>query len=96
MYKITSYTKNKAKELGFVVKPSTDSEKKIDVYKNNKKIASVGAIGYNDYPTYLDLEKKGKIPKGTANKRRKLYKLRHSKDRKKINSNGWLADQLLW
>ena len=39
MYHITNYTKQKAKELNVQVKPSTNSKKKIDVYKNNKKIA---------------------------------------------------------
>ena len=96
MYKITNYTKNKAKKLGLVVKPSIFTTKKIDVFRNNIKIGSVGAIAYKDYPTYLELENKKIFPKGTAANRRKLYKIRHDKDRKKINSNGWLADQLLW
>ena len=52
-YKITSYTKNKANKLGVVVKPSKVKDKKIDVFKSGKKIASIGAIGYKDYPTYL-------------------------------------------
>ena len=52
-YNITSYTKNKAKQLNVIIKPSTNPSKKLDVYKNNKKIASVGAIGYNDYPTFI-------------------------------------------
>ena len=47
--------------------------KKIDVFKNGKKIASVGAIGYNAYPTYK--EKKGKK---YADERRRLYKIRVS------------------
>ena len=34
--------------------------------------------------------------KGTADKRRALYKNRHDKDRKKIGSNGYYADKLLW
>ena len=58
MYEITNYTKAKAKELGVTVKNSTNSKKKIDVYKNNNKVASVGAMGYNDYPTYI--KQKGK------------------------------------
>lgn len=95
-YKITKYTQNKAKSLGLVVKPSSVEGKKIDVYKKGIKLASVGAIGYNDYPTYMELEKKGKVPKGTASNRRKLYKIRHKKDRLKKGSNGWFADQLLW
>jgi len=91
MYHITNYTKTKAKQLGVDVKPSTNKKKKIDVYKNGHKIASVGAIGYNDYPTYI--ETKGKQ---YADERRKLYKIRHSKDLKNIGSNGFYADKLLW
>jgi hypothetical protein len=91
MYQITNYTKQKAKELNVKIKPSSNPKKKIDVYKDNKKIASVGAIGYDDYPTYII--KKGKL---YADEKRKLYKLRHSKDRNVINSNGYYADKLLW
>ena len=91
MYKITQYTKEKAKELNVKIKQSTNPKKKIDVYKDNKKIASVGAIGYDDYPTYIN--KKGKP---YADEKRKLYKLRHRKDRNVIGSNGYYADQLLW
>ena len=91
MYQITDYTFQQAKKLGVEVKPSTDKKKKIDVIKNGKKIASVGAIGYKDYPTYI--KEKGLT---YANERRKLYKIRHSKDRQKVGSNGYFADKLLW
>ena len=53
VYHITNYTYKKAKKLGYTVKPSTNKTKKIDVYKKNKKIASVGANGMNYYPTYI-------------------------------------------
>lgn len=95
-YKIHPYSFRKAKELGVVIKPSSNKLKKIDVFKNNQKITSVGAIGYKDFPTYLELEKKGLIPKGTANKRRNLYKIRHMNNRKIKNTAGYYADQLLW
>lgn len=91
MYLITKYTKEQAKKLGVSVKNSNNKEKKIDVIKNNVVIASVGATGYSDYPTYMrthGLE--------YANKRRKLYKIRHNDDRKIVNSNGYWADRLLW
>ena len=91
MYQITNYTYQQAKKLGVDVKPSTDKKKKIDVIKNGYKIASVGAIGYKDYPTYM--KEKGLI---YANERRKLYKIRHSRDRQKVGSNGYFADKLLW
>ena len=95
-YNIKAYTKNQSKKIGVTIKPSVLKGKKIDVFKKGVKVASVGAIGYKDYPTYLELEKKGKVPKGTATKRRKLYKIRHKKDRNIKNSNGFYADRLLW
>ena len=95
-YKILPYSFRKAKELGVVIKPSTNLLKKIDVFKNGKKIASIGARGMNDYPTYLKKEKKGYYEKGYAYKRRKLYKERHEKDRHKVGSNGYYADKILW
>ena len=88
-YKITDYSYNQAKKLNVQIKPSSNKKKKIDVYKDNKKIASIGAIGYNDYPTFI--EKKGIE---FANQRRKLYKERHKKD---LNSkNGFYANRILW
>jgi len=53
MYSITNYTYKQAKKIGVVVKPSTNKTKKIDVYKKGKKLASVGANGMNDFPTYI-------------------------------------------
>ncbi len=90
-YNITEYTLNKANELNVSVKPSINKKKKLDIFKDNKKIASVGAIGYLDYPTYIEQEGIYK-----ANQRRRLYKLRHEKYRKIKGSNSWWADVLLW
>jgi hypothetical protein len=95
-YKILPYSYNKAKGLGVEIKPSTNVLKKIDVFKNGKKVASIGARGMNDYPTYLQKEKKGYYEKGYANKRRKLYKERHEKDRHVVGSAGYYADKILW
>jgi hypothetical protein len=90
-YSITKYTYKQAKKISVKVKPSTNKTKKIDIFKKGKKIASVGAYGMNDYPTYIKL--KGKK---FANTRRRLYKMRHEKDRHEKWTNGWLADKLLW
>lgn len=95
-YRITQYTKDQAKKIGVTVKPSMTKGKKIDVFNNDVKIATVGALGYNDFPTYMQLEKQGKVPKGTADQRRKLYKMRHNRNRLVANSNGYYADKLLW
>jgi hypothetical protein len=90
-YRITNYTRKQARKIGVQIKPSTKPDKKIDVFRNNERIASVGAFGMNDYPTYI--RKKGMA---FAKTRRKLYKQRHEKDRHIKWSNGWLADKLLW
>jgi len=90
MYKITNYSRTKARKLGVAIKPSTNAKKKIDVYKDNKKVASIGAIGYNDYPTYLKKDEK------LAETKRKAYKARHSNNRNVPNTAGFYADKILW
>jgi len=90
-YTITAYTKRQAKKYGLKVKPSKLKNKKIDVFKGDKKVASVGYLGYNDYPTWI--KKKGKK---YADERRKSYKARHSYNRTKRGTPGWYADKLLW
>lgn len=87
MYSIKEYSFQQAKKLGVEIKPSTNKKKKIDVYKNKNKIASIGAMGYNDYPTYLEMDK------SLANKRRELYKLRHKNDN---GIAGYYANKILW
>jgi hypothetical protein len=94
-YKIHDYSYNQAKKIGVEIKPSKRKAKKIDVYKNGKKVASIGAIGYKDYPTYQAAEKKGLVPKGTAKKKQKAYKARHIY-RKLKNTPAYYADKILW
>ena len=90
-YRITNYTRKMANKIGVSIKPSTNPEKKIDVFRKSRKIASVGAAGMNDFPTYIRT-------RGItyAKTRRRLYKMRHERDRHVKWSNGWLADKLLW
>jgi len=95
-YVIKRYTLLQARKIGVTVKPSTRKGKKIDVFKDGKKVASVGALGYDDYPTFMKKEREGKVPKGTAERRRKLYKIRHRKDRNVRGTPGYYADKLLW
>ena len=91
-YTIRNYTYKQAKKLGVTVRQSKNRKKKIDVLnKEGKVIASVGAAGMNDYPTYMATRG---IP--YANTRRKLYKQRHEKDRHVVGSHGFFADKLLW
>ena len=91
MYKITSRQKDNADKLGVTIKPSTNKGKKIDVFKNGVKIASIGAIGYKDYSIHL---KENGLT--YANERRRLYRIRHQNDRTKIGTSGYYADKILW
>jgi len=60
-YVITDYSREQAKKLGVEIKPSKDPDKKIDVFRNGRKIATIGAKGYLDYPTYMKLKKGAKF-----------------------------------
>jgi hypothetical protein len=91
MYEITNHSKTQAKKLGVEIKPSKNKNKKIDVYKNNNFITSIGASGYKDYGTYIKEDGLAK-----AKERRTLYKLRHNKDRTIKGSAGFYADKILW
>jgi hypothetical protein len=88
MYQITPYTFQRAREIGVEVRPSTNKNKKIDVYKDGKKIASIGDPNYLDFPTYI--KEKGQA---YADERRRLYHIRHAKDK---NIEGLLSKALLW
>jgi len=94
-YKIKQLQEDKAKKLKVTIKPSTNKKKKIDVYnKDEKKIASIGANGYKDYATYLQL-----LPKKEADKKRKNYLARHAKEPKTKEgkkTNSYWADKILW
>ncbi len=90
-YKIKKHTMTQAKKLGVTVKPSTEKNKKIDVHKGGKKIASVGHKDYTDYATLVKT-----TGKQEADKRREAYKSRHEKTRHKVGSNSYYADKLLW
>ena len=91
MFTISDYSLQQAKKIGVELKPSTYKNKKIDVYKQNKRVASIGAVGYSDYPTYVSTR-----GKAYADKRRSLYKVRHEKDRHTKGTAGYYADKLLW
>ena len=91
MYQILPYSRAQATRLGVTIKPSQNKNKKIDVYRDGKFVASIGAIGYKDYPTYT---KEDGLEK--AKERRRLYKLRHNADRSIVDSPGYFANQILW
>lgn len=86
MYTISDYTKHKAKRWGLTVYPSKKKDKKIDVYKGDQFIKSIGDINYPDYTIYL------KEDKAYADERRRLYHIRHTKQ----TLGEKLARWLLW
>ena len=91
VYQIKPYSYEQAKKLNVEIKPSTRKDKKIDVYKDNKYICSIGDINYYDYATYI--QNNGLA---YANERRKLYKIRHNKDRHVKFTSGYYSDKILW
>ena len=95
-YEIKQYTFDQAKKHGYTVKVSTNKKKKIDVHKDNVKIASIGDSRYKDYPTFL--EERGFRSEGLtfANVRRALHHNRNKKDIEIIGSPGYLSSILLW
>lgn len=80
-----------AKKLGVTIRPSSNNFKKLDVYKGEKKVASIGAKGYGDYDTYLRTH-----GLAYARERRRLYKIRHQNNRTKRGTAGYYADKILW
>ena len=90
VYLISKYSKDRAKELGVQIKPSSIKNKKIDVYLDGVKVASIGDVRYKDYPMYLQQDKQ------LAESRRKLYWIRHKRDINVPNSNGFYSAFILW
>ena len=92
-----------ARRLGLRLEKSKRAGKRFDAYdaKTGEYQASFGALGYDNYHSYLAKERRGEVPQGTAAKRRAAYKSRHTKDRAVRKRDGkftagFLADQVLW
>jgi len=90
-YKPTKRQLLNAQKLGVMIPTSSNSRKKLDVYRNRKKISEIGATGYMDYDGYI--RKEGIA---FANERRRLYKLRHENNRNRKGTAGYYADKILW
>ena len=90
-YEIKPYTIDQAKKHGYTVKVSTNKKKKLDVYRDNVKVCSIGDSQYKDYPTYI--QERGL---DYARVRRALYHNRHKKDIQNKGSPGYLSSILLW
>jgi len=80
-----------AKKIGLLVKRSNRKNKKLDVFRDSVKIASIGDSRYNDFHSY-------KRTKGIkfAKERQRLYRIRHDKTRKIKNTPSYFADKILW
>ena len=90
MYKIKQYSYDQAKILGVTIKPSESKNKKIDVFnKDGSYICSIGDNRYNDFPSYLEIDK------DLALEKRRLYHIRHRKDNI-IGTRGWYSLKILW
>ena len=76
--------KERAKSLGVQVKASTKKNKKLDVFAEGEKIASIGDKRYSDYLQHGD------------EARRKRYKARHEQNRHKKGTPAFYADRILW
>ena len=87
-YVVTEEIRRRAQQLGVTVKSSANKNKKLDVFQDGKKIASIGAAGMMDF----HLWKKEKGDK-YAQERRLLYHNRHPYNLKKVNGK-WTADYL--
>ena len=92
VYNITQHSKKQAKKLNVIIKPSINQKKKIDIFdKDGNKISSIGANGMMDYGLYLE-----NYGKEYADKRRKLFYSRFSKDISNVGSNAWWSAHILW
>ena len=90
-YKITPYSYQAAKRLNVNIYPSKRQGKKIDVYKNGRYIASIGAAGYMDFPNIV---KRYGTQEGL--RRRKLYRIRHAANINNPGTAGYYAARILW
>ena len=81
---VISEAKKNAKRLGVEVKASTRKGKKLDVFKDDKKVASIGDKKYSDFLQHGDKE------------RQKNYLARHAKTRAVRGSPSYYAAEILW
>ena len=73
-----------AKKIGVTIEPSKVKNKKLDVFKNGKKVASIGDIRYSDFLQHGD------------KKRQENYLKRHGKTRAVKGSPSYYAAEILW
>jgi len=81
---VMSRVKTNARKIGVTVKASTRKNKKIDVFKGDKKVAYIGDASMADFTKHRDEQ------------RRKNFKSRFQKQRTKVGTPAYYADRLLW
>jgi hypothetical protein len=96
--KISGYKFHKKMGVYDFYAPSKTSGKKYDAYKNGKKLASFGAIGYSQYKDRIGYYKS---KDHNDPSRRKRYQVRHQKDKltakyKQKESPGYFSMVYLW
>jgi len=91
MFKIDSAHLKNAKKLGVEIKPSKTKGKKLDVFRGDDKVATIGDLKYSDYRSYI---KKDGLE--YANERKRLYKIRHNKNKDNVGTPSFYADKILW
>lgn len=102
VYEIKDRTKQMAEALGVQVFPSDNKKYKLEVYDyHGNFITYVGASNYKDYPTYKEMESKGEVPQGYADKRQQSYWKRHANEIEKLGdewegSRSYYSFALLW
>ncbi len=81
---VMSKVKANARKIGVTVKASTRKGKKVDVFKGDKKVASIGDATMADFTKHGDEQ------------RRKNFKSRFQKQRVKVGTPAYYSDRLLW
>lgn len=82
-YKL-SVAKANAAKIGVTVKKSTRAGKKLDVYKGDTKVASIGDPKYHDYSATGDKE------------RQRAYRARFAKTMNIVGTPSYYNAKILW
>ena len=90
-YTIDPQAFKNAERIGVEIKKATQKNKKLDVFKDGIKVATIGDTRYMDYRSYIKRD-----GKAFADERRRLYKVRHEKNRKEKGTPSYYADKILW
>ena len=90
MYIIQPYSLTRAEQLGVILKPSQNKNRKIDIYDTeNNFICSCGDTRYYDFPYYLN-----RYGLAYAEAKRHLYHIKNKPKRK--NTASYFEKEILW